>query len=88
MKKDGRYDVAGLTEAQFEPCSNDLVLRNRLGITSPQEMDDAEARALERAMVGIVGKTMRDIALLRPISVRFTSSGSAKYTNGQGNIAR
>ena len=56
MKKDGRYDVAGLTEAQFEPGSNDLVLKNRLSITSPQEMDDAEARALERAMVWIVGK--------------------------------
>lgn len=56
MKKNGRYDVASLTEAQYEPGSNDLVLKNRLGITSPQEMDDAEARALERAMVGLVGK--------------------------------
>lgn len=56
MKKDGRYDVSGLPEAQFEPGSNEQVLKNRLGIKSPKEMDDAEARALERAMVRLVGK--------------------------------
>lgn len=55
MKKDDRYDVSGLTEAQFEPGSNDQVLKNRLGITSPQVMDDAEARALERALLELVG---------------------------------
>lgn len=32
------------------------MLKNRLGIKSPKEMDDAEARALERTMVGLVGK--------------------------------
>ena len=32
------------------------MLKNRLGIKSPKEMDDAEARALERAMVALVGK--------------------------------
>ena len=56
MKKDGRYDVSSLTEAQFEPGSNEQVVKNRLGIKSPKEMDDAEARALERAMVALVGK--------------------------------
>lgn len=56
MKKDGRYDVSGLPEAQFEPGSNEQVLRNRLGIKSLKEMDDAEARALERTIVGLVGK--------------------------------
>ena len=55
MKKSGRYDATGLPEAQFEPGSNGLVLKNRLGIKSPKEMDDVEARALERAMVGLVG---------------------------------
>ena len=55
MKKDGRYDVSSLTEAQFELGSNEQVLKNRLGIKSQKEMDDAEARALERAMVGLVG---------------------------------
>ncbi len=56
MKKDGRYDVSGLTEVQFEPGSNEQVLKNRLGIKSPKEMDDAEASALERTMAGLVGQ--------------------------------
>lgn len=56
MKKGGRYDVSGLPEAQFESGSNDRVLKNRLGIKAPKEMDDAEARALERTMLGLVGK--------------------------------
>jgi len=56
LKKDGRYDVAGLTEAQFEAGSNEQVLKNRLGIKSPSEMDNAEARALERTMAGLVGQ--------------------------------
>ena len=56
MKKDGRYDVSDLTEAQFEPGSDSQVLKNRLGIKSPKEMDDAEARALSSAMVGLLGK--------------------------------
>lgn len=56
MKKGGRYDTSGLTEAQFEPGSNEQVLRNRLGIKSSKEMDDAEVRALEKAMVELVGK--------------------------------
>ncbi|MDP1682543.1 MAG: hypothetical protein Q8L39_12310 [Burkholderiales bacterium] len=55
MKKDNRYDVSGLTEAQFEPGSNDQVLKNLLCITSPQTMDDAEARALGKVMAGLVG---------------------------------
>ncbi len=50
MKKDGRYDVTGLPEAQFEPGSDGQVLKNRLGIVSKPDMDEAEARALERAM--------------------------------------
>lgn len=56
MKKDGRYDVSGLPEAQFEPGSNEQVLRNRLGIKTSKEMDDAEARALEKTMVELVGR--------------------------------
>ena len=56
MSKDGRYDVSGLAEAQFEPGSNEQVLKNRPGINSPQEMDAAEARALERTMAVLVGQ--------------------------------
>ena len=50
MSKDDRYDVSYLTEAQFEPGSNDLVLRNLRAIKSVEEMDEVEARALEEAM--------------------------------------
>jgi cell filamentation protein len=52
---DNRYDVSGLPEAQFEPGSGDQVLRNQLGITSKQTMDDAEARALQRATDRFIG---------------------------------
>ena len=50
MTGDDRYDVSGLPEAQFEPGSNGLVLKNLLGMTSKRDMDDAEASGLERAM--------------------------------------
>jgi len=50
MSPDDRYDVSGLTEAQFEPGSDGLVLKNLPGIKSPAEMDIAEASALVKAM--------------------------------------
>lgn len=49
MKKGGRYDVSGLVEAQYEAGSNNMVLRNLLGIIDPDEMDRVEARALAKA---------------------------------------
>ncbi|MBI5889083.1 MAG: Fic family protein [Nitrosomonadales bacterium] len=54
MNPDDRYDVSGLTEAQFEPDSDGAVLRNLLGITSPAEMDAAEANALIEALDRLV----------------------------------
>lgn len=54
MSPDDRYDVSSLSEAQFEPGSDGLVLRNLLGITSPAEMDAAEANALIAAMDHLV----------------------------------
>ena len=62
MRRNDRYDMSDLPEAQFEPGSNDQVLKNRLGITSTKEMDVTEARALERAMDVLVrtyGETHR-----------------------------
>ena len=56
MKKAGRYDASGIPEAQLEPGSNEHVLKNRLGIKTSKEMDHAELRALEKAMVQFVGK--------------------------------
>lgn len=38
MKKDGRYNVSGLPEAQFEPGSRGRVLRNALGIVRVRDM--------------------------------------------------
>ena len=49
MTADDRYDVSGLLEGQCEPGSSGLVLKNLLGITSKEVMDEAEARALEQA---------------------------------------
>ena len=46
MSPDDRYDVSGLSEAQFQPGSDGLVLKNLLGITLSAEMDAAEANAL------------------------------------------
>lgn len=50
MTPGDRYDTSGLPEAQFELGSQNQVLRNRLGITSKQMMDNAEASALEKAV--------------------------------------
>lgn len=50
MSPDDRYDVSELTEAQFEPGSDGLVLKNLPGIKSSAEMDVAEASALVKAM--------------------------------------
>ncbi len=54
MKKGGRYDVSGLTEAQFEPGSNEQVLKNLRGIKSSEEMDRVEALELTRAVDQLV----------------------------------
>jgi cell filamentation protein len=62
VSRNDRYDMSDLPEAQFEPGSDDRVLKNRLGITSTEEMDLAEARALERTMDVLVrtyGETHR-----------------------------
>ena len=50
MKKTQRYKTSHLIEDQFVPGSNDLVLKNKLGITSPDEMDKREKEEQLRAM--------------------------------------
>ena len=45
-----------MIEDQFEPGSNRQVLKNKLGITLPEEMDDAEAIALKEATDKLVRK--------------------------------
>lgn len=49
MTKD-RYDTTGNVENEFEPDSNNEVLRNFLGISSKEEMDRQEAFALQDAV--------------------------------------
>jgi cell filamentation protein len=50
MKKSGRYDTTGLTEAQFELGSRGRVLKNFLGIKLKRDMDEAESMALKIAL--------------------------------------
>jgi cell filamentation protein len=56
MKKSPRYSTAHLIEDQFEPGSNGKVLKNKLGIKSPEEMDDVEAIALKEATDKLIRK--------------------------------
>lgn len=49
-----RYDVSYLPEAQYEPGSNDAILKNLLGIKDSQQMDQTEARALAIAMDALI----------------------------------
>lgn len=71
MSPDDRYDVSGLAEAQFEPGSDGLVLKNMLGIKSSAEMDVAEASALVRTMDSLI--RMYDEAH------RFTANNVCKF---------
>lgn len=48
MTEKNRYDISERVDGQFEPGSNGLVAKNRLGIVSAEEMDRAEAEALVR----------------------------------------
>jgi len=51
-----KYDVSGLSEAQYEPGSRQLVIKNMLGIKKKSEMDRLEAVALKQAEDALVRK--------------------------------
>lgn len=87
MSVDDRYDVAGLPEAQFEPGSDGMVLKNLLGITSKQTMDEAEARALEQAM-DILSMTFVHSPSDSPWPQIFLISISAKHSHFHEKFAR
>ena len=55
MKKSTRYSTTHLPESQFEPGSNDQVLKNKLGITSVSEMNRREKEEQLRAMDQLTG---------------------------------
>lgn len=93
MKKSGRYRTAHLIEDQFEPGSEGQVLKNRLGIKSPKEMDDAEALALKKAMEKLVRKfdekhrfTAADICAFHKIWLEGLYEWAGKYR--QVNITK
>jgi cell filamentation protein len=47
---DDRYDASGVAEGQFEPGSDDRVLRNLRGVVDPEEMDRLETAELARTL--------------------------------------
>lgn len=50
MKKSGRYDSSGQPESQFQSGASDQVLKNKPGITNPDEMDRLEKEEQLRAI--------------------------------------
>ena len=55
-----RYDTSDLTEGQFEPGSDDQVLRNKLGILDPEEMDDIELDLLRQLTDAVLDEVEED----------------------------
>lgn len=49
VKMGKKYDVSGLSEAQYEPGSKQLVIKNMLGIKNESEINRLEAIALKQA---------------------------------------
>lgn len=56
-----RYDAG--EEGEFQPGSNGLVLRNKLGITDPAEMDEAELVLLEKLYEAVLVEALPDRTL-------------------------
>jgi cell filamentation protein len=81
-----RYDISGLVEAQFEPGSHRLVLKNLLGIRRKREMDRLEGleqlRAL-RELIKIYGKSHQfaaaDICRIHRIWLKNIYPWAGKY---------
>lgn len=55
-----RYDTTGNPEGQFQPGSDERVLANKLYITDPAEMDDAELVLLEELQVQLLDEVESD----------------------------
>ncbi len=70
MRQKGKYDTAGLPEAQSEQGSRGRVLRNLRGITSKREMDRAEAQEQLRAL--------RELIAIYGVGHRFTAADVCK----------
>ncbi len=46
MKNSNKYNTTGMIEAEYEPGSNNKVLKNLLAITSKEQIDFVESQAL------------------------------------------
>lgn len=57
-----RYDAAG-DQGAFEPGSGDQVLRNQLGVTSPEEMDEIELDLLAQLYQAVLVEDLPDRTL-------------------------
>jgi cell filamentation protein len=55
-----RYDDSLMSEGQFEPGSNGLVLRNLRGIVDSTAMDRLETAELARTVDGLINEVDRD----------------------------
>jgi len=55
-----RYETANLIEDQYEPGSNGTVLRNLLGITTPEDLEIAETAELWLVQETLFGEVSRD----------------------------
>jgi cell filamentation protein len=79
MRKKSRYSTSHLIEDQFEPGSNDRVLKNKLGITSPDEMDRREKEEQLR--------TIDELTDIFDINHRFTAADICEmHKKWLGNI--
>ncbi|MEO8748718.1 MAG: hypothetical protein ABI379_13865, partial [Rhodanobacter sp.] len=58
----GRYD-AGEAQGTYEPGSGDRVLRNRLGVTDPDEMDEIELDLLAQLYQAVLVDDLPDRVL-------------------------
>lgn len=90
VKKGGRYGTRELEEAQFEPGSRGLVLKNLLGIKTKREMDQVEQKEQFRAieeLAGIYGQghrfTAEDVCNIHRIWLRpiYTWAGQYRQVN-------
>lgn len=54
-----RYDAEG-AQSTYEPGSNEQVLANKLGITDPEDMDDAELVLLEKLYQSVLLENLPD----------------------------
>ncbi len=60
MTPEDRYDTSNLPEDQFEPGSDDSVLKNLLGITSREKLETAETAELWLAEEQLLGEVEQD----------------------------